>query len=231
MKHKAKILGAMAVAALFLLAACGGAADATPTIDPGVVYTQAVETAFSQLTQTAQAMPLPLMETPTLQASPTLQAGSPQPGVTNTPLITSTPNGTAAGTPGLTTPLGPRGTATQQSCDNFLLLADITIPDGSIMNPGENFDKVWQIQNLGPCTWNTGYHLVWAYGEWYGTEPVALYYEVPPGDGIQIWVNLTAPTAPGNYFAAFVLQNDRGVNFGIFSPLTIFITVEATPTP
>ena len=231
MKHKAKILGAMAVVILTLLAACGGeAGEGTPTIDPGVVYTQAVETAFSQLTQTAQAMPLPPTETPTLQASPTLQGGLPLAG-TNTPLITNTPLGTAAGTPGLTTPLGPRGTATQQACDNFLLLQDVTIPDGSIMNPGENFDKVWEVQNLGPCTWNTGYHLVWAYGDWYGVEPVALYYDVLVGDTIQLYVNLNAPTAPGNYFAAFVLQNDRGTNFGIFSPLTIYITIEATPTP
>jgi len=225
MKRKTKLLGAIIAASLFLLAACGGsAADATPTIDPGMVYTQAVETAYSQLTQTALAMPLLPTDTPTLQGTPTPL------GPTNTPLITDTPAGAQTTAAGLNLP-GPRGTATQQTCDNFALVQDISIPDYTVMAAGQNFDKIWEIENLGPCTWNTKYNLVWAYGDWSGTAPVALYYDVPPGDTIQMWVNLTAPTAPGTYFAAFVMQNDRGTNFGIYSPLTVFIVVEATPTP
>jgi len=229
MKRQMKLFGILAAGILVFLAACGGGAEVSPTADPGAFYTQAVETAYAQLTQTALAMPAATTE---VVLNP--EATATQGGPTNTPLPTGLPSATLGN--GLTpTPLATRvvGTQqpTQQTCDNFLLLQDVTIPDGSIMNPGENFDKVWEIQNLGPCNWTTQYRLVWAYGDWYGTPPTYLYYDVPAGDTIQVWVNLTAPTTPGQFFAAFVMQNDRGTNFGITSPLTVVIKVEATPTP
>lgn len=223
MKLLQKMLAVLAAGVLLVLAACTRTSEATPTTDPGAFYTQAIETAYAQLTQTALAMPTET-STPTLTPTPdaTQQTPTPTPaalgeGPTATPLATR-----MAGTP---------GQPTQQSCDNFLLLRDVTIPDGSIIEPGETFDKIWEIQNLGPCTWTGQYRLVWAYGDWYGTEPVYMYYTVPPGDTIQLWVTLTAPTTPGNYFAAFIMQNDRGTNFGIPNYLTVYITVPATPTP
>lgn len=222
MKRHLKLLGFLATGILLLLAACSRGAETVPTADPGAFYTQAIETAYAQLTQTALAIP-PATATPTV--TPTLDTAL------QTPLATATLSGQPSPTPLATRIVGTAGQPTQQSCDNFLLLRDVTIPDGSIMEPGETFDKIWEVQNLGPCTWTGGYRLVWAYGDWYGTEPVNMYYTVPPGDTIQLWVTLTAPTTPGNYFAAFILQNDRGVNFGIPNYLTVYIVVPATPTP
>jgi hypothetical protein len=38
-------------------------------------------------------------------------------------------------------------------------LADITIPDGTIVAPGETLDKQWQVENSGSCNWNERYRL------------------------------------------------------------------------
>jgi len=49
--------------------------------------------------------------------------------------------------------------------------------------------------------------------DWSTTKPVNLSKLVATGDIIDISVNLTAPSASGEYVAAFVLQNDKGFNF------------------
>ncbi|MEZ0395291.1 MAG: NBR1-Ig-like domain-containing protein [Anaerolineales bacterium] len=223
MKHHLKFLGFLAAAILLLLAACNRGEQAAPTDDPSAFYTQAIETAYAQLTQTAQAIPT---ETPTPTITLTLDPALQTPSATATLAA-----GQPSPTPLPTRLVGTAGQPTQQSCDNFLLLRDVSIPDGTVIGPGESFEKTWELQNVGPCTWTGEYRLVWAYGDWYGTEPVYMYYTVPPGDTIQLTVTLTAPTTPGNYFAAFIMQNDRGVNFGIPNYLTVYIVVPATPTP
>ncbi|MBN2386518.1 MAG: hypothetical protein JXB85_05820 [Anaerolineales bacterium] len=224
-----RLLSMLAGAVLLLLTACGGGTETTA--DPGAFYTQAVETAYAQLTQTAQAQPP--IPTVTPEPSPTATL---DPDATNddAPAATRDPNATAGPTATPVTPIGLRPTATTQSCDNYLFLGDVTIPDGTIMDPGVWMDKTWEIQNAGPCNWNSNYELVYAYGNvdaWAATLPVGLAFDVPWGDTIQITVSLEVPTEPGNYFAAFVLRNDQGINFGITLPLTVSIVVPGTPEP
>jgi hypothetical protein len=39
------------------------------------------------------------------------------------------------------------------SGDKSRFIRDVTIPDGSILQPGERFEKVWEIQNVGSTPW------------------------------------------------------------------------------
>ena len=139
--------------ALLLLAtsACG---KGTP-VSPGAIYTQAAETVVVQLTATALAAP----PTPTVTNTP-LVSGTPQ--VTNTPLLSPTP---LPGTPSATL-LGfaTLPGSTQTSCDNFQFVTDVTYPDGMSGSGGSSFVKTWRVTNLGPCTWNKNYHLVFGWG-------------------------------------------------------------------
>jgi hypothetical protein len=217
MKHITKISWLLIAFSLFGLSACGGgSAAATPTVDTIPIYTQIASTALALQTQTVLAMPT---STNTPQISST-------PEETNTPLITDTPlPSKASATPlTLTTPLA----TSPASCDNMVGVADVTIPDGYVAAPGEVMKKTWTVKNLGPCTWNQHYVLIYGWGGqgtgWNTTKPVNLSKVVAPGETIDISVTLKAPTASGEYVAAFRLQNDKGFNFG--PPQTIVITVK-----
>ena len=101
-------------------------------------------------------------------------------------------------------------------CDQAQFVSDLTAPDGSSFAPGAGFTKSWRLMNLGTCTWNTSYTLVWAGGDAVGAPaPVRLPANVPPGQMVDISVNLTAPATAGHYKALFKLSNSSGVQFGI----------------
>ena len=40
-------------------------------------------------------------------------------------------------------------------CDWMAFVTDVTIPDGTVLQPNETFVKTWRIKNIGTCAWNT----------------------------------------------------------------------------
>jgi hypothetical protein len=213
LKQLKKISGLMTAISLLTLAACGGGAVATATVDTAPIYTEIASTALALQTQTALSKPT---ATNTPQVSPT------QP-ITNPPLITDTPSSIDTplpGTPSATTAASktPLKTTSQASCDNMQGVADVTIPDGYIASPGELMYKTWSIKNLGPCVWNKDYALAFAYGgsgtNWDTAKPVNLKSTVQPGEIVEITISLEAPAKKGEYGAYFRMENDKGFFFG-----------------
>jgi len=54
--------------------------------------------------------------------------------------------------------------------DNMSFVADLTIPDNSVLNPRQDFDKIWRLQNTGTCTWDSSYRIIFvqgSFGQWY----------------------------------------------------------------
>ena len=101
-------------------------------------------------------------------------------------------------------------------CDQAQFVSDLTAPDGSSFASGAAFTKTWRLMNVGTCTWTTAYSLVWAGGDALGApSSVKLPADVPPGNMVDISVNLTAPTASGHYKALFKISNATGTQFGI----------------
>jgi hypothetical protein len=204
LKRFGKVFCLTTAVLLSLLAGCGGPSAATADTAP--IYTQIASTALAMQTQTAQAVP-----------SATIT-----PIATNTPLVTDTP------VPVTPIPLSTPKATSQASCDNMEFLGDITIPDNYVAAPGEKMDKTWRVKNLGPCTWNQDYVLVFAYGgdgtDWSNTRPVNFPILVKPGENLEITVTLKAPTTGGQYGAYFRLRNDDDQYFGQY--LTILIKVQ-----
>jgi hypothetical protein len=211
-KQKLTWFPVLAVFAL-VLSACGGSSkEPTPTpIDVNLVAAQAIATFAMGLTQTAFAQP-----TATL---------TPAPSATNTVAATFAPLGT--NTPGV---------APTSSCDVSVFISDITVPDGTPMAPGQNFDKTWRIQNAGTCSWTATYKVVFT-GSGNGpmggiTTPIGKI--VKPGESIDITVEFVAPTTAGDSVTWWKLQNEAGVFFG--TPFSASIKVvgaaakTATPT-
>lgn len=114
------------------------------------------------------------------------------------PTATFTPiGGDATLTPTATNTSTPEPTATP-TCPQGLFVTDITIPDGTVMTPGQSFTKKWRIRNTGQCAWN-GYNLVFDSGDSMGgpaSKPIGV---VNPGQEVDLEVTLTAPNTPGNY--------------------------------
>ena len=227
MKSTKKIWLVAILILILTLSACGGQtvaeaeAEANATeVDPAAIFTSAAATVGAQLTETAIAFsptPEPATDIPALEATATLVD-------LNTPLpilIEATPTlvpGIATFTP-IAPTLIPTATQGGDICDAMIYGSplDITIPDGTIMEPGEDFHKIWRVYNAGVCTWDDGYQLVIVYGATSLDAPNPawkLKSLVLPGGVIDIGVHLTAPLAIGEYQNCFILENDRGVYFG-----------------
>ena len=105
-------------------------------------------------------------------------------------------------------------TQTPLPCDKALFISE-TIPDDTEFASGEVFTKSWTFKNVGTCTWNTNYKLVFSTGDAMG-GPVSVNIpaSVAPNAQVTISVNLTAPTDPGTYTGYWKLQADDDKQFG-----------------
>jgi hypothetical protein len=169
-------------------------AQSTPA-SPGEAFTQAAETVAAELTQvSSQASPTPMV-----------------PSDTATPINTSTPapTKTLAFTP----------TNTPIPCNLASFVTDVTYPDNTHVAPGQTFAKTWRIRNIGSCSWNSSYLLIFDHGDGIGVSSGYTQQltssAVNPGQMVDLTVNLTAPASPGTYTGYWRFRDAGGVLFGI----------------
>ena len=166
------------LASILILTACGGSdADATPTLSPEQIQTQAVAMFSAALTQTALAAPTQTpFPTPTMQ--PTSAAPATRPAIT-LPAITQ--NAVVAASPTV-------------SCYQLRYVSDVSIPDNTPMAPGQTFTKTWKVKNIGSCAWDAGFKFAFTGGEAMNGATYTLPSSVASGAELDISVALTAPT-------------------------------------
>ncbi len=166
-------------------------------------------------------------------------------GTSVTATHTPTPTATVTGTPpsptptntGTVTPPTPTFTATPpiSTCDKAQFVADVTVPDGTIFSPGAAFTKTWRLKNIGSCTWNTSYTLVFSSDQQMG-GPASVNFPatVSPGQTVDLSVQLTAPNTAGTYRGNWMLKNASGALFGIGAnankPFWVLIKVSGSGT-
>ena len=203
------------VAAL-ILSACSAPSQGTPTAtqDAEAVFTAAAQTANARITENAAQSPSPTPVPPT---------DTPAPTVTLAPTRPLTPTATLA-------PTSSAGT------DSALYVADVTIPDGTTFQPGDSFQKTWQIKNAGTSTWTSGYRLAFAAGDQMGgPASVPVPNDVAPGQTVDISVDLTAPNDGGEYTGYWRMMNGSGKLFNSSVYVKINVsgsgTATATGTP
>jgi hypothetical protein len=221
MKSVTRMSCAVLIGILFILSACGSKPPASPTSDTDLAYTQIWQTVEAGKTQTASAA------SPTSEFSNTPKFTATERN-TNTPLISPTSEGTQASATLAVTRTSPPSGSTDPVCDNATFVTDVTYEDNSVVPAGTSIIKTWRIKNLGPCTWDENYTLIYGWGgvgtNW-AKNPISHFQEkVPPGDSIDLSIELDTPTEPGKYSATFRTQNAKGFNFG--PTLTILIEVK-----
>ena len=226
MKKKATLFVLAFLVVPVVLLGCGSKAPASPTIDPNLIYTAAAQTADARLTQIFQSTPsaTPVTPTPTFNATQTVAAQTASAMLTQLAAVTITPQGSATAT------VAPTGSP---SGDKAAFVADVTIPDGTVIASGAAFVKTWRLQNAGTTTWSTSYTLDFISGEKMGTiTSVPLSQSVAPGQQVDVSVNMVAPTASGSYQGFWKMKNASGQFFN--DSVYVMITVGsggATSTP
>lgn len=107
-------------------------------------------------------------------------------------------------------------------------IKDVTITDGSKLEPGEYFTKTWRIKNVGTCTWNADYDFIFDSGDRMGgviAQPLTVEH-VPPGATIDISVQLRAPEESGSYRGYWRFQDSRGEDFGLTSGGSVWVDIK-----
>jgi hypothetical protein len=188
----------------------GSAASPTATnAGPDAAFTLAAQTVEAELTRVALAQPTTPVPLNTSTASP-----APIATATTVPLLSPTPS-----------PI---------PCNQASFVQDVTIPDGTSIVTNAAFTKTWRLRNIGSCSWNSSYALVFDRNEKMGgpdAQPLA--GSVAPGATVDISVNLTAPAAAGNYRGYWRLRDGAGVLFGL-STGSFWVDIKAvapSPTP
>jgi hypothetical protein len=191
-------LNLLFLAGVLFLSACGASpTPAEPTPDVAAVRTSAASTVVSQFTLTAAVF------TPTLPPPPT-ETVAVEPTATETPTQPVVAQVTNA-----------EGT-TIAICDKYawdIATLDVTIPDNSVMTPGQDFTKTWKIKNTGSCAWGDGYKMIYSYGDKMSGEAVPLPGAIAPGQEVEVSVNFKAPDTAGTYFSFWTMSNAKGVPF------------------
>jgi hypothetical protein len=158
--------------------------------------------------------------TNTVQSTPT----STIPAATNTTQPTATvqtPTRTFTPTQTNTAAAYPTATATTSGsshCNWASFVKDMSVPDRTRFEAMTSFTKTWRLKNIGTCTWNTNYALVFDSGNsMSGPLSVNLPHNVAPGETVDISVPLVAPGYPQLYTGYWKLKADDGTLFGIGS--------------
>jgi hypothetical protein len=163
----------------------------------------------------------------------TVQAGESQTDVANLPTLTPQALSTDALPAPATTPTSAPTLASapaDPNCAKALLVSEDP-PDGKIFRPGEYFWKTWTFQNIGTCTWNTSYQLIFWSGDL--MDGLTAYYlddEVAPNEQKSISIYLKAPDTIGTFTGYWRLATPWNSNFGVGPGDDSFYVSVATST-
>ncbi|KAI1311932.1 hypothetical protein EDD11_003250 [Mortierella claussenii] len=104
---------------------------------------------------------------------------------------------------------------------NAVFIKDITYKDGTVVEPGISFAKIWEMTNSGPAEWPKGTVLQFAGGDrMFATEddnvnsPEVKVGAVSVSEYVCITANLKAPLAAGRYVSYWRLVSPSGERFG-----------------
>ena len=189
---------------------------------------------LNQACTTTESSPMPTGEIGydelTVIPSITTKPPSPKPIFTNTPSPRPTTISTA--TPSMDGTLTPVGSESY-TCSSFQWIEDVTIPDGTLLKPGQIFLKIWRIKNTGNCPWNVTFELAYDHGDRLdGPDRSRAYFypqgvqltsslndsswgnfvaDVKSGEVVDLPLFLRAPEKAGEYQGVWRLDDENGI--------------------
>lgn len=190
MIHRSLVVFVMLALGL-VMAACNAPLAENPQDAFG---TAAAQTVSAQLTQAFAVTPTVPVVPPTATLEP--------PTLPPPPPTATQPPPPPSATPGCT--------------DVSTFVSDVTIPDNTNKNAGDDFTKTWRLRNSGTCTWTSDYDIVFVSGDAMGADASDnLPGNVSPGSTVDVSMDMTAPSSNGTFKGNWRLRNDDGVLFGV----------------
>jgi len=118
----------------------------------------------------------------------------------------------------------------KDSSERFLarFVSDTTIPDGTVIEPGQKFVKIWKMRNEGTTAWPENTSLQFVGGDQLSLSDSVPVPAVAPGNEIEIAVEMTAPSKPGRFVGFWRLAQLDLSRFGQRVWVDIFVSV---PSP
>jgi hypothetical protein len=98
--------------------------------------------------------------------------------------------------------------------DGLTFIVDLTIPDGTIVQPGEVIQKQWLVENSGTCNWDARYKLKLINGSQMGAKTESVLYPARAGTEATLSLKFIAPSEPGSYGNAWQAIAPNGDPFG-----------------
>jgi hypothetical protein len=100
-------------------------------------------------------------------------------------------------------------------CENDLeFLADVTIPDDTVLASGEEFVKTWLVKNSGTCNWEDDYTLRNTDGLPMGVSTIQALFPARSGSEVEITITFTAPIDEGRALSKWQAHDPEGNPFG-----------------
>jgi hypothetical protein len=114
--------------------------------------------------------------------------------------------------------------ATPACIDNLTYVSDVTIPDGSEVEPSATLDKRWEVKNSGNCNWDERYRLRLIAGPAMEAIQEQTLYPARSRAQVTLQIIFQAPAEAGSYHSAWQAYNPDGQPFG--DPVFIDIVVK-----
>ena len=115
-------------------------------------------------------------------------------------------------------------------------LGDMTIPDNSLVSPGQPFRKTWRLRNDGTCAWGSNapvHTMTNVNNNPLGAPAVIGMPSVPPGGVVDLSIDMIAPSAAGTYRSEWMFMVNEGGLRGVGqlgeTPLYVQIVVPGLP--
>ncbi len=143
-------------------------------------------------------------------------------GVTPSPSSTPIPTSTPTPTPDLTA-------AAIAACEFDLEVVSDPVVSPSVLRPGQQFVKLWEVENTGTCAWPEDAELVFVSGDELQVVEAPEIEPLAPEETSEIEIALRAPTGYDRYTSVWQLQDGQGSPIG--EELEITCRVGPAPTP
>jgi len=168
----------------------------------------------------------------TVPASPTPAPTESLPPLSGVRVSTLPPPATSTPAPPTRTSVPPTvaqaASATPGCSMSAAFVADVTIPDGTAVEPNAQLAKTWRVKNSGTCDWGAGFALVFTEGNRMGGPATVAVPPTASGGTRDLAITLKAPATSGAYKGKWQLRTPAGASL---TGLTVSIVVAVTPTP
>jgi hypothetical protein len=97
---------------------------------------------------------------------------------------------------------------------NAAFIADVTIPDNTVIRAGDPFIKTWRVRNTSGCDWTEGFELVFVQGSKMGAVPAVTILPTPRNGQLDLSMTFIAPKEADTYSSTWQLRAPNGKLFG-----------------